>query len=147
MTDSDAIPEHDSEQEETSLSTKRVFLHVHNGDPIDVDEVVSKAPDRKFPKEFEVIHRQETYFGPKFTVEHPDGGEQYNLTVAGPNSEAILWQQSGFDWVEVAELTVSVGEDLPQQKICLHCGEPIKTSQHRTESFLGTCNRGEPADD
>jgi hypothetical protein len=125
---------------ETTTATKRVFLRATLDDPIEVVEIRDNITDSDVPEQFEVIQRQLTYFGPKLWVEAPDG-EQYHLTVAGPNSEALLWERDGMERVKAAELAVEFGDELPDAKICLQCNEEIRTSQHRTESFLGTCDR------
>lgn len=125
---------------ETTTATKRVFLRATLDDPIEVVEIHQNITDSDVPELFEVVQRQLTYFGPKLWVETPSG-EQYHLTVAGPNSEAILWERKDMERVQAAELAVEFGDDLPDAKICLQCNEEIRTSQHQTESFLGTCDR------
>lgn len=129
-----------AEPQETTTATKRVFLRASLNDPIEVVKIHENITDSAVPDCFEVVQRQLTYFGPKLWVETPDG-EQYHLTAPGPNSEALLWERDGMERVQAAELTVEFGDDLPDAKICLQCNEEIRTSQHRTESFLGTCDR------
>lgn len=124
---------------DTSIETKRVFLRANMDDPIEITTVRERYADCSLPESLTVVHRQETYFGPKFTVE--DAGEQWLLTSPGPKAEAILWHRVGMEWEHAAEVAVELGEGLPQQKICLECGEPVTTPEHRQASFLGTCDR------
>lgn len=124
---------------ETSIETKQVFMRANVDDPVEITAIQNSFTEGTIPESLTVIHRQETYFGPKFTVEGPDN--QWLLTSPGPNSEALLWERQDMDWVQAAEVVVEIGEDLPQQKMCLHCGEPITTAEHRQASFLGTCDR------
>lgn len=126
---------------ETKIETKQVFLRANNSDPIEIDDICELYRETELPDAVSVVQRQETYFGPKFTVESEQSKKQWKLTAPGPDREAIIWERDGMEWVQAAEVAVSIGEDLPQQKVCLQCGETITTSTHRTESFLGTCDR------
>ena len=124
---------------DTSIETKRVFLRANMDDPIEITTVRESYTDRSLPTSLTVINRQETYFGPKFTVEGSQ--EQWLLTSPGPNTEAILWQRIDMEWTKAAEVSIEIGDDLPQVKVCLHCGESITTPEDRQASFLGTCDR------
>ena len=106
---------------DTSIETKRVFLRANMDDPIKITTVRESYTDRSLPETLTVVHRQETYFGPKFTVEEPksSGCSPHR----GPSPEAIFWQRIDMEWTKAAEVSIEIGDDLPQVKVCLHCGE------------------------
>lgn len=81
---------------DTSIETKRVFLRANMDDPIEITTVRESYTDRSLPETLTVVHRQETYFGPKFTVE--GGGERWLLPLQGQMPKrfcGIVWGRSG----------------------------------------------------
>lgn len=127
------------EKAKTTTETKRVFLRAERGDTVEIAETKNKFCDGTLPESVKIIQRQYTYHGPKFRVEGSD--EQYLLTSPGPDADGLLWKVDDMEWIRAAEVVVEFGDELPEYEICLHCGEPIKTTEHERESYLGTCDQ------
>jgi len=138
MTETEQPPE---PKKKTDIHTRRVFRRAERNDPIIIEEIVERFEDKDIPEDFEVIRRQQTYFGQKFYIEVTEGTEQYKLTIQDMHTEAILWKQFNMEWNPIAEVIVKLGDDLPQYDICDHCGEPIKTATHEQASVIGNCDR------
>lgn len=94
-----------------------MFLRAQTGDPIHIREIKTTFQENEIPDVVSVIHRQQTYLGPKLRVEADKGDEQWKLTPPGPNSEAIIWKIQDMEWIQVAEVMLEMGDDLPQQKM------------------------------
>lgn len=111
----------------TSHESKRVMLRAEHTDYIDVETL----------GECEVIQRTNTYFGPKLRIEpvEPEGSDQYLLHSPGPNSELQLSASDGTPLRTVGAQLSST----KQYDICSHCGEPLKTIDHRRQSMIGAC--------
>lgn len=131
---------HPSNSTETEHSTKRVFMRAEQGDLIRVKDISSDQTEGDIPKGFTVVRRDLTYFGPKLRLQPHSDDDQYRMTIPGPNSEAALWCQSDFEWLDIARVSVDFVDSYPQYDICLHCNEPISTVEHRSRSIIGVCS-------
>jgi len=129
-----------SNSTETKHSTKRVFMRAEQGDIIRVKDISSDQNEVDFPNDFTVVKRDLTYFGPKLRLEPHSNDDQYRMTIPGPNSEAVLWCQSDFEWINIARVSVDFAGSYPQYDICLHCNEPLSTVEHRRRSIIGVCS-------
>lgn len=112
-------------EHETSHASKKVMMRAEHGDEIDVETLGV----------CEVVQRVHTYFGPKLRIEALEGDSQYLLHAPGPRTELQLSATSG-------DPLRTVGAELvgtKQYDICLECGEPLKTVEHRRRSFIGAC--------
>lgn len=127
-----------SKREETTYSTKSVFMRAEYDDELKITEVISKSTKKEIPKVAKVVSRDLTYYGPRIRIQ--DEGEQFVLTISGPESEAIFWTMTEDGWDKTAEVCIDFADSLPQYDICLQCNEPISTIQHRRRSISGTCN-------
>jgi len=131
---------HFSNTSETDHSTKRVFMRAEHGDTIQITNVLSSKDEPSIPSEFTVVKRDLTYFGPKLRIDPHTDDDQYRMTIPGPDSEAVLWYQSNFEWREMATVSVDFSGSYPQYDICSHCNEPLSTVEHRRRSVLGVCS-------
>ncbi|WP_337653258.1 hypothetical protein [Halomontanus rarus] len=113
---------------ETNHQSKKVMMRAEHTDVIDVDGL----------GECTVVKRDQTYYGPRLRIEPVGGGEQYVLHAPGPRSALQLSASDGTPLRSVsAEL-----EGVKQYDICLHCGEPLRSVEHRRRSVTGTCTGG-----
>jgi len=127
----------DSNDNRTTTDTKRVFLRANKGDEIKIVDIKQRFENKDIPESFKIVQRQETYYGPKIRVEGPS--EQWFLSSPARDLEGILWHIEEMDWVRTAEVELDFTGELPQYDICSYCGEPIKTTEHETAAYLGTC--------
>ncbi|WP_226042724.1 hypothetical protein [Natrinema sp. DC36] len=108
---------------ETSHGSKTVMMRAEQTDEIRVETLGA----------CEVLQRIPTYYGPKLRIEALEGDGQYLLHAPGPNGELQLLATDATPLRRVrAELVTT-----KQYDICLECGEPLKTVEHRRRSFIG----------
>lgn len=137
---SNDTPTDGKDRTQTSVETRRVFLRAETGDEIKIVKIRDRIDEYEIPDTLRVVQRQETYFGPKLRVEDQASSEQFELTAPAQDVEGMMWRIEDMEWVRTGEVVVEFSGDLPQYDICLRCGDPIKTAEHETASFLGTCN-------
>lgn len=111
----------------TSHESKKVMMRAEHRDEINVETLGL----------CEVVQRIHTYYGPKLRIEPitEERSKQYILHAPGPRSELQLSSVSG---KELRNVSAEI-EDVKQYDICLECGEPLKTTEHRRESVIGAC--------
>lgn len=110
----------------TSHESKKVMMRAEQTDTICVGDL----------GEAEVVRRSLTYFGPKLRIETlDDDPKQYLLYAPGPNGGLQLATYDGEPLERVSAELV----DTKQYDICLRCGEPLKTVEHRRLSVVGAC--------
>lgn len=128
-----------AESTETTYSTKRVLMRAEHKDELEMHETSASTYDGDIPVNVVVVKRDLTYYGPRLRIESLDAGEQYILTVPGPESEAILWHLTDVGWKEMAEVSLDFGKSIPSYDICLYCNEPLSTVAHRRRAAVGAC--------
>ena len=124
---------------ETSYSTKRVLMRAEHKDEILLYGASTSSRTKDIPKNVIVVKRDLTYYGPKLRIESLDDGEQYFLTVPGPETEAMLWELVDTGWQKMAKVSLEFGESVPKYDFCLHCNEPLSTVAHRRRAAVGAC--------
>ena len=123
----------------TSYSTKRVLMRAEHKDEIKIISESVSPRKSDTPDEALVVKRSLTYYGPKLRIESFDTGEQYLLTMPGPDSEAMLWELRDTGWEKLAEVSLEFGDHIPNYDFCLHCNEPLSTVAHRRRAAIGDC--------
>jgi hypothetical protein len=124
---------------ETSYPTKRVFMRAEHKDEIELHNASPSAQKKDIPEGAIVVKRNLTYYGPKLRIESLNDGEQYCLTVPGPDSEAILWELADTGWRRMAEVSLEFSGSVPKYDFCLYCNEPLSTVAHRRRAAVGAC--------
>lgn len=127
------------EWSETTHLTKRVFMRAEHDDVIEFSDTIAKYCNKNVPDVATVVKRDLTYYGPRLRIEADGDGEQYLLTAPGPETQAILWSQTGREWKKIAEVCINFDGSPPQYDICLYCNEPLSSSAHRRRSVIGAC--------
>lgn len=126
---------------ETSYPTERVLMRAEHKDEIKLHNASLSARKKNIPEEVIVVKRNLTYYGPKLRVESLDDGEQYFLTVPGPDSEAMLWELVDTGRQRMAEVSLEFSGSVPKYDFCLHCNEPLSTVAHRRRAAVGGCTK------
>lgn len=137
----------------TEHRSKTVMLRAERHDEIEVSLVVNGQTH--VPKEYTVVRRDDTYYGPSLTLhaEVDDEDRNYMLTCPGPNTQLILWQAlSGKEgewrsgWIPIAEVTAQI-DGTEQYRICDECGEPLRGIWHERLAAFGVPHDDPPRTD
>lgn len=133
----------------TENSSKSLMIKATRGDEISISEVVEHfEPQYEIPQKVEVVHRTETYYGPKLETE--SNGSHYLITAPGPNVQLIFWKAitdgEGYlkRWEQIGEVKADFTDNIPQYDICQNCGEPLKSVEHERLAAFNSCSGLDP---
>lgn len=129
----------------TDHSSRKAMLRAERQDEIEITEVERQFESRNLPVSYQVVQRNQTYFGPELLL--ASNQENFLLTAPGPDTQLLLWSERVNDnefrtnWARTAEVRVEISET-NQYDICDQCGYPIRSDEHERLSLLGRCPEG-----
>lgn len=130
----------------TNHQSKNVMIAAERRDTIQISEIVDRfISNEELPREFSVIRRLSTFYGPELMLyTDRDRGQNYLLTAPGPDAYLILWKAQLDErnirksYSAVAEVKAEFDKE-SEYKICPDCGEPFATIVHEKAAAIGEC--------
>lgn len=130
----------------TNHKSKNVMIAAERRDTIHISEFIDRFnSNEELPREFSVIRRLSTFYGPELMLYTDlDGGQNYLLTAPGPDAYLILWKAQLDErnirksYSAVAEVKAELDKESAYE-ICPDCGEPFATIEHERAAAIGEC--------
>lgn len=122
--------------------SKKVMLRAERRDEIEITQFIHGGS--RWPTEYTVVQRTNTYYGPDLLLAGEFNGEDRNfrLSCPGPYSHLILWaylsDADGFQhtYQPIAEVKAKIA-GTEQYRLCDICGEPVRDIWHERYRAFG----------